>query len=125
MSLRGAAIYIEVFRGGKINADEGPEVVVLVGKRFPVLSNLGRRYNEKCLRLYPGPRPIAVEHIKVHGTSLKGNLEGDSVNHDVIVFLPPSYSKETPRRYRVVYALHGYSIGAEQSDTRDPCAADD
>ena len=62
----------------------------------------------------PGARPIAVEHIKVHGTSLEGNLEGDSVDRDVIVFLPPSYSKDTPRRYRVVYALHGYSIGAEQ-----------
>jgi S-formylglutathione hydrolase FrmB len=30
------------------------------------------------------------------------------------VFLPPSYAKEKSRRYPVVYALHGYSIGAEQ-----------
>ncbi len=30
------------------------------------------------------------------------------------MFLPPSYKKETRRRYPVVYALHGYSIGAEQ-----------
>jgi enterochelin esterase-like enzyme len=28
--------------------------------------------------------------------------------------LPPSYDKEKSRRYPVVYALHGYSIGAEQ-----------
>jgi S-formylglutathione hydrolase FrmB len=32
----------------------------------------------------------------------------------MIVFLPPSYEKEKRRRYPVVYALHGYSIGAEQ-----------
>ncbi len=29
-------------------------------------------------------------------------------------FLPPSYEKDKKRRYPVVYALHGYSIGAEQ-----------
>ena len=62
----------------------------------------------------PGARPVAVEHIKIHGPSLEGNLEGDAVDRDVIVFLPPSYATETSRRYPVVYALHGYSIGAEQ-----------
>jgi len=41
-------------------------------------------------------------------------LEGNAVDRDVFVFLPPSYAKETSRRYPVVYALHGYSIGAEQ-----------
>lgn len=62
----------------------------------------------------PGAKPVAVEHIKIHGTALEGNLEGDAVDRDVIVFLPPSYNKEKHRRYPVVYALHGYSIGAEQ-----------
>jgi len=61
-----------------------------------------------------GAKPVAVEHIKVHGAALEGNLEGDAVDRDVIVFLPPSYQKEKKRRYPVVYALHGYSIGAEQ-----------
>jgi S-formylglutathione hydrolase FrmB len=36
------------------------------------------------------------------------------VDRDAFVFLPPSYAKEKNRRYPVVYALHGYSIGAEQ-----------
>jgi S-formylglutathione hydrolase FrmB len=62
----------------------------------------------------PGAKPVAVEHIKIHGTALEGNLEGDAVDRDVFVFLPPSYAKEKSRRYPVVYALHGYSIGAEQ-----------
>src|SRR6266516_6542119 len=61
-----------------------------------------------------GAKPVFVERIKVHGTALEGNLEGDAVDRDVFVFLPPSYAKEKARRYPVVYALHGYSIGAEQ-----------
>jgi enterochelin esterase-like enzyme len=32
----------------------------------------------------------------------------------VIVVLPPGYDRNRGRRYPVVYALHGYSIGAEQ-----------
>jgi len=62
----------------------------------------------------PGAKPVAVERIKIHGAALEGNLEGDAVDRDVIVFLPPSYGKDKTRRYPVVYALHGYSIGAEQ-----------
>jgi S-formylglutathione hydrolase FrmB len=57
---------------------------------------------------------VTVEHIKIHGVALEGNLEGDAVDRDVIVFLPPSYAASKARRYPVVYALHGYSIGAEQ-----------
>ncbi len=62
----------------------------------------------------PGAKGVTVEHIKIHGEALEGNLEGDAVDRDVIVFLPPSYAKGKHRRYPVVYALHGYSIGAEQ-----------
>ena len=62
----------------------------------------------------PGARPVSVERVKIHGAALEGNLEGDAVDRDAIVFLPPSYAKEKARRYPVVYALHGYSIGAEQ-----------
>src|SRR5579884_3421689 len=62
----------------------------------------------------PGAKPVGVEHIKIHGKALEGNLEGDAVDRDVFVFLPPGYDKDNRRRYPVVYALHGYSIGAEQ-----------
>ncbi len=47
----------------------------------------------------PGAKPATVEHIKIHGTALEGNLEGDAVDRDVIVFLPPSYAKDKKRRY--------------------------
>ena len=62
----------------------------------------------------PGARPVTVEHIRIHGAFLEGNLEGESADRDVFVFLPPSYATEKHRRYPVVYALHGFSIGAEQ-----------
>jgi S-formylglutathione hydrolase FrmB len=62
----------------------------------------------------PGARPAIVERIRIHGQALEGNLEGDTVDRDAFVFLPPSYNDNRTRRYPVVYALHGYSIGAEQ-----------
>ncbi len=49
-----------------------------------------------------------VERIKVHGKSLEGNLEGDSPDRDVSVYLPPSYKTQTNQRYPVLYVLHGY-----------------
>ena len=61
-----------------------------------------------------GARAATVERIKIHGQALEGNLEGDAVDRTVLVFLPSSYARERSRRYPVVYALHGYSIGAEQ-----------
>ncbi|HEY7333573.1 MAG TPA: alpha/beta fold hydrolase [Bryobacteraceae bacterium] len=54
-----------------------------------------------------------IEKIMVHGRSLEGNLEGDSPDRDVAVYLPPSYSKERNRRYPVVYLLHGYGRTAD------------
>jgi len=57
-----------------------------------------------------GAEPAAIEHLKVPGPSLEGNLEGESIDRDVIVYLPPGYDKDPQRRYPVVYALHGYSM---------------
>jgi enterochelin esterase-like enzyme len=51
----------------------------------------------------------AVERVKVHGKGLEGNLEGDSPDRDVSVYLPPSYRAETRHRYPVVYLLHGFT----------------
>ena len=67
-----------------------------------------------ALPIVPGAKPVAVERIKIHANALEGNLEGDAVDRDTLFFLPPSYAREKSRRYPVVYALHGYSIGAEQ-----------
>jgi S-formylglutathione hydrolase FrmB len=65
----------------------------------------------------PNAAPVVTERVKVHGPSLEGNLEGDSPDRDVIVYLPPSYAKSPGRRYPVLYALHGYSISNEKWTT--------
>lgn len=54
-----------------------------------------------------------IERIKVHGTSLEGNLEKDSPDRDVVVYLPPSYGKSPAKRYPVVYFLHGYGVNVD------------
>jgi enterochelin esterase-like enzyme len=51
-----------------------------------------------------------VQRVKVHGKSLEGNLEGDTPDRDVSVYLPPAYDSDTARRYPVVYLLHGYFL---------------
>ncbi len=56
----------------------------------------------------------SVEHIKVHGKSLEGNLEGDTPDRDVFIYLPPSYTAKKNQRYPVVYLLHGYGLTAER-----------
>jgi S-formylglutathione hydrolase FrmB len=66
----------------------------------------------------PGSVPAAapsgpagtVEQITVHGKSLERNLNGDSADRTVIVYLPPGYQTEPARRYPVVYLLHGYGL---------------
>lgn len=54
------------------------------------------------------------ERISVHGTSLEGNLEGDSADRQVSVYLPPGYDQSPRKRYPVLYLLHGYT----DSDSR-------
>jgi enterochelin esterase-like enzyme len=58
----------------------------------------------------PIPQGITVEEIKVHGASLVGNLEGNDVERQVMVVLPPSYKASPNKRYPVVYYLHGFAI---------------
>jgi S-formylglutathione hydrolase len=50
-----------------------------------------------------------VQVIQVHGKGLEGNLEGDSPDRKVAVYLPPSYKASSDRRYPVVYLLHGFT----------------
>ena len=62
------------------------------------------------------PADARTERIKVHGASLEGNLDGNSPDRDVFVFLPPSYDASATKRYPVVYFLHGYSVGIDAYD---------
>ncbi len=54
-----------------------------------------------------------IERVTVHGASLVGNLEGDSPDREVLVYLPPSYARNPGRRYPVVYLLHGFTDKAD------------
>ncbi|MES2626378.1 MAG: alpha/beta fold hydrolase [Pseudomonadota bacterium] len=55
-----------------------------------------------------------VEKVVVHGDALEGNLDGDSPDRDVFVYLPPGYDADSAQRYAVVYLLHGYGLRAER-----------
>jgi enterochelin esterase-like enzyme len=61
----------------------------------------------------PAPAKGTLDRITVHGRALEGNLEGDSPDRPVVVYLPPSYMRDTNRRYPVLYFLHGYTATAE------------
>jgi len=87
-----------------------PFVLALAVAAFPAAAQVATHVPDAV----PGAKPVSVERIKVHGASLEHNLEGDAADRDVIVFLPPGYAADPARRYPVVYALHGYSIGAGQ-----------
>ena len=73
----------------------------------------------------PGAKPVTVEHIKIHGAALEGNLEGDAVDRDVIRLPAAQLSeRETPPlsgRLRAAWLLHW----RRAVDPRNPRAADD
>lgn len=56
---------------------------------------------------------VRTEQITVHSRALEGNLEGNSADRKVTVYLPPDYDSHPKKRYPVIYALHGYSINNE------------
>ena len=55
-----------------------------------------------------------LDRIKLHGVALEGNLEGDSPDRDVSIYLPPSYQANRTRRYPVLYILHGFADGDDR-----------
>src|SRR6187402_2702660 len=85
-------------------------LAIAVALWSPVIGQVSTNVPE----VVPGARPVTVERIRIHGRALEGNLEGNAVDREAIIVLPPGYQAERTRRYPVVYALHGYSIGAEQ-----------
>lgn len=59
-------------------------------------------------RSTPDPNGTVLR-VKVHAKALEGNLEGDSPNRDVSIYLPPGYDSAPHRRYPVLYMLHGFT----------------
>src|SRR5208283_1105772 len=91
-----------------------PYCAMMLGSALALGPSRAAQVQTEVPPVAPGAKPVTAEHIMTHGKALEGNLEGDAADRDVFVFLPPSYASEKDRRYPVVYALHGYSIGAEQ-----------
>jgi enterochelin esterase-like enzyme len=54
-----------------------------------------------------------VDHVTVHGKALEGNLESNSADRSVTVYLPPSYSGDQARRFPVIYFLHDYGANSD------------
>ena len=73
-----------------------------------------RAASTELLRAPAQPHAGTYERVVVHGRALEGNLEGDSPDRKVSVYLPPSYAKSPSRRYPVLYLLHGFT----DSDSR-------
>jgi len=87
----------------------------ILGKRATTLIGLLMGVwllNSQLLAQAPAAAAGTLETIKVTGVSLQGNLEGDSAERDVFVYLPPGYASSPAKRYPVVYFLHGYGVGA-------------
>ncbi|MEG3089945.1 alpha/beta hydrolase [Sphingomonas sp. PB1R3] len=88
--------------------------LLAAGLAFAPIAGVPAQMTTQSPAVVPGAKPVTVERIKVHSAAIEGNLEGNSADRDVIVVLPPDYARNRTRRYPVVYALHGYSIGADQ-----------
>ncbi len=86
----------------------GALVGALLGSAAVLIGMQGQAFAQTA-----GVRKGSLERITVHGRSLEGNLEGDSPDRPVVVYLPPSYASEPARRYPVLYYLHGYTATAE------------
>jgi len=57
---------------------------------------------------------VRIEHIVIHSREIEGNLLGTSPDRSVTVILPPSYDRQSRRRFPVVYALHGFTSTAQR-----------
>lgn len=49
-----------------------------------------------------------LDNIKIASPSIQGNLFNDNSEQDVAVYLPPSYTNKTEKKYPVLYFLCGY-----------------
>jgi pimeloyl-ACP methyl ester carboxylesterase len=51
---------------------------------------------------------------QITSVALKGNVLGDPATRPLLVYLPPSYTKEAQKRYPTIYFLHGF--GGSETD---------
>ena len=56
---------------------------LVLGLSFSAAVGLQAQVATEVPPVVPGAQPVTVEHIKIHGKSLEGNLEGDVVDSRV------------------------------------------
>ncbi len=70
----------------------------------------------------PTPRPTATPYPVPKGSITRSDTTFRSaaldLDRELIVYLPPGYNEQAPRRYPVVYLLHGYG-GADLQHTTE------
>ncbi len=89
-------------------------LALTIGLAIGVATSASAQVATPAPPVVPGAKAVKIERIVVHSPALEGNLEGESADRQVLVVLPPSYGSDLKRRFPVIYALHGYSIGVEQ-----------
>lgn len=52
--------------------------------------------------------------VTLHSRALQSNRIGDTPNRAITVYLPPSYGRDTAKRYPVVYLLHGFTSDPQE-----------
>jgi hypothetical protein len=82
-----------------------------------IATHLAAQVQTEVPSLVPGAKAVTVEHIKIHGTALEGNLEGNAITtgdfeqfvaHDVVAYIDSHYRKIPHRASR---GLVGHSMG--------------
>ena len=100
----------------KANTDDGPTMLWTTPLLAPLLAaHPLRASGSQAEGAIAGKG--SVQRIKIHGKALEGNLEGESPDRDVTIYLPPRYATDRNRRYPVIYLLHGYS-GTDENWTK-------
>ena len=87
--------------------------LVTIGFAFCLSDGASTQVKTKVPDVVPGAKPAAVERVKIHGARSKAisRATPGPRRHRI----PAAELCDASRaRYPVVYALHGYSIGAEQ-----------
>jgi len=85
-------------------------LVATWGLAMGCAASLGAQVQTEVPPAVPGARPATVERVKIHGAALEGNLEGDAVDRDTIVFLPPSYASDQSRRYPIDGIANSFEV---------------
>jgi hypothetical protein len=65
-------------------------LLAMLATSVALASPLEAQVETEAPPLVPGVKPVTAERVTIHGPALRGNLEGNALDRDTLVFLPPS-----------------------------------